>query len=134
LLLKFYPGADIGTVPLDWDHVQGAIVNLLRNARDATPRGGEILVTTNRDNDHVQVHVTDTGSGIAEELQARVLEPYFSTKKTGTGLGLPTVRRVAEEHGGSLRFTSEPGKGTQFTLRLPLRPPEPEGPEPRARA
>jgi signal transduction histidine kinase len=129
LLLKFYPGADLGTVPLDWDHVQGAIVNLLRNARDATPRGGEILVTTNRDNDHVQVHVTDTGSGIAEELQARVLEPYFSTKKTGTGLGLPTVRRVADEHGGSLQFTSEPGKGTQFTLRLPLRSHEPEGPE-----
>jgi len=117
--LRFYPGADVGLVPADWDHVQAAVVNLLRNAKDATPAGGQILVSTLREGGHVLIRVTDTGQGIALELQNKVMEPYFSTKKTGTGLGLPTARRVAEEHGGVLLLESEVGKGTQFTLRLP---------------
>jgi two-component system, NtrC family, sensor histidine kinase HydH len=117
--LRFYPGGNIGFVQADWDHLQGAIINLVRNAGDATPAGGEVLVSTQRDGDDVLVHVTDTGSGIPLEVQPRIFDPYFSTKKTGTGLGLPTVRRVVEEHGGSLTFTSEPGRGTRFTVRLP---------------
>lgn len=119
LSLRFYAGADVGRVPADWDHLQAAVGNLLRNARDATPAGGEILLSTVRDGDHVLVRVTDTGAGIPAELQPRVFEPYFSTKKSGTGLGLPTVRRVVEEHGGTVALQSEVGKGTQFTLRLP---------------
>jgi signal transduction histidine kinase len=119
--LRFYPDPNVGQLPADWDHLQAAIVNLLRNAADATPPGGEVLVSTAREADDVLIRVTDTGAGIAEELQARVMEPYFSTKQTGTGLGLPTVRRVVEEHGGTVTFTSEVGKGTQFTLRLPAR-------------
>lgn len=127
LQLRFYPGQDIGQVPGDWDHLQGAVTNLLRNAKEATPSGGQVLVSTVRDGDFVLVRVTDTGAGIAPELQPRVFDPYFSTKKTGTGLGLPTVRRVAEEHGGALTLQSEVGKGTQFTLRLPAgRPHDPE--------
>jgi len=117
--LRFYPGADVGLVPADWDHVQAAVVNLLRNAKDATPPGGQILVSTLREGSHVLIRVTDTGAGIAPELQSKVMDPYFSTKKSGTGLGLPTARRVAEEHGGALLLESEVGKGTQFTLRLP---------------
>lgn len=125
--LRFYPGADVGQVPADWDHLQAAIVNLLRNAKEATPAGGEVLVDTSRRGDEVLLRVTDTGHGIPKELHGRVLEPYFSTKKTGTGLGLPTVRRIVEEHGGRVTFESETGKGTQFTLHLPLRPPVAEG-------
>lgn len=117
--LRFYPGVDVGMVPADWDHLQAAIVNLLRNAKDATPAGGEILVTTSRDDGYVTIRVIDTGAGMAPEVQARVFEPYFSTKRAGTGLGLPTVRRVVEEHGGMLTLQSEVGKGTQFSLRLP---------------
>ncbi len=123
LSLRFYPGADIGQVPGDWDHLQAAIANLLRNAKDATPAGGQILVSTVKDGKDVLVRVTDTGAGIPADVQPRVFEPYFSTKKTGTGLGLPTVCRVAEEHGGALTMESEVGKGTQFTLRLPARSP-----------
>ena len=119
--LRFYPGAALGPVACDWDHVQAAVGNLIRNAREATPAGGEVLVSTKRDGDHVSIRVTDTGEGIPREQASRVLEPYFSTKKGGTGLGLPTARRVAEEHGGGLMLQSEPGKGTQFTLRLPTR-------------
>ena len=119
--LRFYPGAGVGAVACDWDHVQAAVGNLIRNAKDATPAGGEILVSTLRDGDFVTIRVTDTGEGIPEDQVARVLEPYFSTKKGGTGLGLPTVRRVAEEHGGTLTLQSDVGKGTQFMLRLPVR-------------
>lgn len=120
LSLRFYPAAGIEPVPADWDHLQAAFVNLLRNAKDATPAGGQVLVSTAREPGFVLVRVTDTGAGIAPELQPRVFDPYFSTKKSGTGLGLPTVRRVAAEHGGSLQLESEVGKGTQFTLRLPV--------------
>jgi len=117
--LRFYPGNGVGKVPADWDHLQAAIVNLLRNAKDATPAGGEILVSTMREDGHVTVRVTDTGSGMPADVQARVFEPYYSTKRAGNGLGLPTVRRVVEEHGGTVTLQSEVGKGSQFSLLLP---------------
>ncbi|MCK5943882.1 MAG: HAMP domain-containing histidine kinase [Planctomycetes bacterium] len=129
LSLRFYPGVDVGPVPCDWDHVQSAVGNLIRNAAEATPEGGEVLVSTLRDGDFVTIRVVDTGEGIPEEQAKRVLEPYFSTKKGGTGLGLPTARRVADEHGGTLTMQSEPGKGTQFSLRLPLRVGDPAEPK-----
>lgn len=120
--LRFYPGSSIGKVPADWDHLQAAIVNLLRNAKEATPAGGEVLVSTVREGGFVTLRVTDTGAGIPADLQVRVFEPYFSTKRSGNGLGLPTVRRVVEEHGGTLTLQSEVGKGTQFSMRLPAAP------------
>ncbi len=121
ITLRFYPGADVGLVAADWDHLQAGVGNLLRNAKDATPRGGQIMLSTARDGVHVLLRVTDTGAGIPADVQTHIFDPYFSTKKSGTGLGLPLVRRVAEEHGGSVTVQSEAGKGTQFTLRLPLR-------------
>ena len=121
LSLRFFPGQDVEPIVGDWNHLQAAIGNLLRNAKDATPPGGEIMVSTQRDGTGVLVRVTDTGAGIPPELRAQVFEPYFSTKKAGTGLGLPTVRAVVEEHGGGVTLQSEVGKGTQFTLHLPAR-------------
>ncbi len=67
-----------------------------------------------------RVDVIDTGPGIPAAIQERVWDVYYSAKRTGSGLGLPTARRIAEEHGGSLDFLTEPGKGTDFVLRLPL--------------
>ena len=121
LSLRFYPGVGVSKVSCDWDHVQAAVGNLLRNAREATPANGQIFVSTELDGEFVVIRVTDTGAGIDEQQIEKVSEPYFSTKKGGTGLGLATVRRVAEEHGGTLTTQSEPGKGTQFSLRLPVR-------------
>ena len=68
------------------------------------------------------IHVTDTGPGIDADTIDRLFEPYFSTKKGGTGLGLPTSRRIVEEHDGTLSCHSEPGRGTEFTLALPIKP------------
>lgn len=121
LSCRFYPANEVGEVVCDWDQLQAAVQNLLRNAREATPPGGQVFVSTMLEEDSVVINVTDTGAGIDQHQIERVLEPYFSTKKGGTGLGLPTVRRVAEDHGGTLTMQSEPGKGTQFLLRIPIR-------------
>lgn len=132
ITLRFYPGAGVGLVPADWDHLQAAVVNLLRNAKEATPVGGEVLVSTVREGKTVTLRVTDTGAGIPTDVQSRVFEPYFSTKRAGTGLGLPTVRRMVEEHGGTLTLQSEVGKGSQFSLQLPAPPIQAHGTEPNA--
>jgi two-component system sensor histidine kinase HydH len=114
---------DLPKVPIDRKYVQQALLNLLLNARQAienSGRKGEIFVTTSRDDSAVRVTVTDTGPGIPPEVRAKIFDAYFSTKKGGTGLGLPMSRRIADEHGGTLDVESEVGKGTSFTLRLPL--------------
>ena len=105
-----------------------AFLNLLLNAvqaMDGRP-GGQLYVRTGLDGDQARVDVIDNGPGIPEDVRERVWEVYFSLKRGGTGLGLPTARRIVEEHGGSLRFETEVGKGTDFVIRLPLRGPLPE--------
>src|SRR5205085_10450722 len=76
-------------------------------------------ISTGREGDQVAITLCDTGPGIPEELQGRVFEPFFSTKASGTGLGLPLVREIALAHGGDLRLRSSPGGGACFTLALP---------------
>lgn len=110
-------------VAVDRKYLQQALLNLVLNARqaiEATGRGGQIFVTTNQSRGHAAINVTDTGPGIAPEVLPRIFDAFFSTKKGGTGLGLPTSRRIVEEHGGKLSVESEPGKGTSFTITLPL--------------
>jgi signal transduction histidine kinase len=97
-----------------------AVLNLLVNARQAMREGGELLLRTFADGPSAVVEVTDTGTGMAPEVLARCFDAYFSTKKGGTGLGLPTARRIVEEHGGTIEVWSELGRGTRFTLRIPL--------------
>lgn len=108
-------------VPMDRKYLHQALLNLLVNARQALEQqgGGEIIVTTRDLGGQVEVRVTDTGPGIPEEVRPRIFEAFFSTKKGGTGLGLPTARRIVEEHGGTLDFETESGKGTSFRLLLP---------------
>lgn len=109
-----------------------ATLNLLINAthamadakRDGQPTGGanELIIRTSRTttkDTRVRIHILDTGPGIPNDVKAKLFEPYFSTKRTGTGLGLPTTRRIIEEHGGELTLHTEPGKGSEFTIELP---------------
>ncbi|MDP6370250.1 MAG: ATP-binding protein [Planctomycetota bacterium] len=119
---------------LDREAMRQALLNLFVNARQAMvghgddgavpcesePKGGELMVRLNRSGIFAEVSVTDTGVGMGPEELERCFRVYYSTKRGGSGLGLPTVARVIEEHGGSISVVSEVGRGTSFTLRLPL--------------
>ena len=120
---------DAGELNLDTTLFKQALLNLLINATQAMvdarysdkPHGGatDLILRTERTRDGVEVHVIDTGPGIAPATIEKIFHPYFTTKKGGTGLGLPTTRRIIEEHGGSIAVHSDPGQGTDFTLHLP---------------
>jgi len=101
-----------------------AIVNLIKNAFDAMPRGGTLTITTRSADSHVEVNVEDTGCGIAEELRSRIFEPFFSTKPIhqGSGLGLLIAKEVVERAGGRIEFASRVGVGTTFRMFVPTAP------------
>ncbi|MFO1052118.1 MAG: ATP-binding protein [Planctomycetota bacterium] len=117
--LRLLADGNDGRLEIDPDQFRAVIVNLLRNAMDACADGGEIILVTRHAQEAVTVQVIDTGAGMTPEVREKVFTPYFSTKKHGTGLGLPTARRVIEQHGGTLKLDSEPGRGTAFTIWLP---------------
>lgn len=122
--LAFYPDLRLPLLRMDERLVKQALLNLLLNAVQAMEGrpGSQLIVRTRLDGEFARVDVIDNGPGIPEDLRERVWDVYFSSRKAGTGLGLPTARRVAEEHRGTLAFETESGKGTDFALRLPLRP------------
>ena len=107
-------------VLVDRELMKQAILNLLTNAKQAMPRGGELTVRTWSSGDRVRIDVADTGEGIPHDLLGRVWEVYFSTKQGGTGLGLPTVRRIVAEHGGEATVESREGK-RHHVQRVPAR-------------
>jgi signal transduction histidine kinase len=104
------------------DLFKQALLNLMLNAQHAMPDGGELILTTRRDGSEVVLDVTDTGRGMTEEVRARVFDAFYSTRPGGSGLGLPTTRKIVEAHGGTIHVQSVPGKGSQFTVRLPVAP------------
>lgn len=118
-----------GLVRGDPAQIQQIVINLLQNAADASPSGGEIAVETRDEEDDVVVSVVDRGSGIPPEIQARMFEAFVTTKPRGTGLGLTIVRRLAELHGARLVVDSVPGRGTRIDVRFPrAHPPDAPGP------
>ena len=128
-IAKYYKrpkGRQIETsVPMDLPAVMGVrdqlvqvFLNLILNAIDATDTGGRILVRAEVAGDGLVIHVEDNGVGIALEHQARLFQPYFTTKKHGTGLGLFVTRKLMLDHGGAIDLVSQPGQ-TRFCLRLP---------------
>jgi signal transduction histidine kinase len=107
-------------VGLDIDLFKQALLNLILNAQKAMTGGGELILRTRREGPWAALDVIDTGCGMDEELQGKVFNAFFSTRPGGSGLGLPTTRKIVEAHGGTIAVRSEPGKGSQFTIRLPL--------------
>lgn len=100
-------------------------VNMIVNAVDAMPRGGRLLITCRREDDRLQVHFTDNGVGMHEDVKQKIFEPFFSTKGAhGTGLGLSVSYSIIERHSGSISVVSEPGSGTDFMIDLPAIPSE----------
>jgi signal transduction histidine kinase len=120
---KTYFPADLQAVNLDRDLFKQALLNLFLNAQQAMPQGGELTVqawpASYLPQGGVVLNVIDTGKGMKPEDLQRVFRPFFSTRPGGTGLGLPTTRRIVEAHGGTITVQSELGKGTQFTIYLP---------------
>jgi signal transduction histidine kinase len=117
-VIEFF-ASDLPTVLLDRKSFHRALLNLVLNAQQAMPEGGELVVRTRLTKDWVAIDLIDTGEGIDPKVQEHIFDPFFSTKQGGSGLGLPTVRKIIEAHGGRILLQSEPGQGTQFTLLLP---------------
>jgi signal transduction histidine kinase len=107
---------------VDADLLKQALLNLMINAAQAMPEGGELLIRLSSHRQRAVLEVIDTGGGIAPEDQGKVFQVYYSTKKGGTGLGLPTTQRIVREHGGEITVQSQVGKGTRFVIALPLAP------------
>ncbi|WP_434387170.1 two-component system sensor histidine kinase NtrB [Melittangium boletus] len=110
----------------DWDLLVNAVENLVRNALEAMPNGGTLTVRTRREVRSVVLGVEDTGEGMNARTRERAFDDFYTTKATGSGLGLAFVRRVVESHGGRVKLTSHEGRGTTVTLRLPVSGPGPE--------
>ncbi len=109
-------------VMVDRFQLRQALMNLIANSVDAMPSGGTLSVTAAADGEYLEIGIADTGIGIAQEHWNKLFAPFFTTKASGTGLGLPIVSQVIECHKGSLRFESIPGQGTSFHIRLARNP------------
>ncbi len=117
-----YLAADLPTVLLDREAFRGALLNLLINAEQAMPDGGQLVVRTYGTAEGVALDLIDTGEGMDERIRSKVFDAFYSTKHGGSGLGLPTARRIIEGHGGRLDLQTAPGRGTQVTIALPVLP------------
>ncbi len=127
-----FPGAKQSTWKVQWesrarlkvradrDQLRQILVNMLKNAREACPKGGPIRIGVARRGREAQVWVEDQGKGISAEARGRLFEPFFTTKPMGTGLGLSIALKIAQSYGGQLEAEGSPGKGARFTLTLPL--------------
>jgi len=111
--------SDLPLLQLDRDQMKQAFYNVIKNSLEAMQRHGTLRIHTDLDDTHVLIRFVDTGSGMSAGNLSRVFEPYFTTKPSGTGLGLLIVRRVVREHGGELSIESSQGKGLTLTIRLP---------------
>jgi len=114
-------GDDLPAVQVDRDQIKQVFYNVIKNSLEAMKRRGILRIRTSMDESHVIISFTDTGGGISAENLSRVFEPYFTTKPSGTGLGLLIVRRIVREHGGEMAMQSSEGRGLTLTIRLPYR-------------
>src|ERR1035437_1250423 len=107
-------------VRVDRDLLKQAMLNVVFNAMQAMPEGGELRFEASASEDTAELRISDTGTGIPPELREKIFRLYFSTKKEGSGIGLAMTFRIVQLHDGTIDFPSEPGKGTTFLIRLPI--------------
>ena len=112
--------ANLPLAPMDPAQLQQVLVNLIKNAMQAMTKGGTLTLTTGEGAGGVWFSVSDTGGGIPQEQINRIFEPFYTTKKKGTGLGLMIVQRIVRAHGGRIELESHVGRGTTFRIWLPL--------------
>jgi len=127
-----YFQTDLPLVLLDRETFQSALWNLVINAQQAMASGGQLVVSTEVTPRGVALHIIDNGHGMDQRTLDKIFEAFYSTKSGGSGLGLPIARKIVEAHRGRIRAQSAPGRGTQFTIELPVPPrlpmPEPQSP------
>jgi two-component system NtrC family sensor kinase len=112
---------EIPEVIASTNQMRQVMLNIIKNAKEAMPKGGTLTVRTTKEDKHVLIHVQDTGVGIPEEIKDKIFEAFFTTKQKvkGVGLGLSVCYGIIKDHGGEIKVESEEGKGTTFTIRLP---------------
>jgi PAS domain S-box-containing protein len=120
LNVKTRLGRQLPVTPIDPTQIQQVLVNLIKNAAQAMTRGGPLTLQTGEGAEGIWVSVADTGGGIPQEQINRIFEPFYTTKKKGTGLGLMIVQRIVRAHGGRIELESQVGRGTVFRIWLPL--------------
>jgi PAS domain S-box-containing protein len=113
-------GETLPLVQVDMDQMTRVFMNLVTNAVQAMPDGGNLEITTEREDDFIKIQITDTGKGIPAENLGKIFEPLFTTKTTGIGLGLSIVKEIVEQHHGRIEVTSQIGSGTVFSILLPV--------------
>ena len=113
---------DLPMLNIDADKIKQALLNLIKNAGEAMPVGGTLTIESRVSASGVQLEITDTGTGIPQDVEA--FEPFMTTKREGTGLGLVIVRQIIAAHGGNICYRSRMGEGTTFQIELPLRSPD----------
>ena len=118
--IKCYVPPDLPQVNLDRDMFKQALLNVLLNAEQAMPDGGELTIQAAAEPNQVVLNLIDTGKGMNPEVLSRIFRPFYSTKPGGSGLGLPTTRKIVQAHGGTIEIQSEVARGTKFTISLPL--------------
>jgi len=113
---------DLPTIQADFDMIQRTCTNIIANAISAMPEGGSLKLKTgeNKEEGNIEISIADTGEGIPEENLGKIFEPLFTTKPRGFGLGLSLCKKYVEAHRGKIEVESEVGKGTKFTIKLPL--------------
>jgi len=120
IVIKERLARQLAASPIDVAQIKQALVNLVKNAAQSMTKGGVLSVQTDSGVDGVVVSIADTGGGIPQEQINRIFEPFYTTKKKGTGLGLMIVQRIVRDHGGRIDLESHVGKGTTFRIWLPL--------------
>jgi PAS domain S-box-containing protein len=112
---------DLPLVEVDRNQLKQAFYNVIKNSVQAMKPGGMLRIRTDMDDSFVTISFADTGGGITQENMSKIFEPYFTTKASGSGLGLLIVRRIVREHGGEIDLASDEGRGLTLTIRLPFR-------------
>jgi len=111
-------------ISADPELLHRALSNLVLNAIDAMPQGGDLTLSTQAADERIEISVSDTGSGLTEEECGRLFTPYYTSKQHGTGLGLAIVQSVVSDHGGRISVESAKEKGTTFRIELPRGEPQ----------
>ena len=120
ILLLLELDENLPRILMDERYMKQALLNLITNARAAMPNGGVLTIATKHVENEIRLSICDTGTGIGEKNMAKIFEPYFTTKETGTGLGLTQVYKIIREHQGEITVDSAPGEGAEFRIILPV--------------